>query len=158
MPLKCMCICTFTYIPVYMGIHIFTYLRLQIYTYLHTCIYRYTYTYVYFCVYMHRDSRRVHPCNPPGVWCQDTQIPNFVNARVPYKQVPASPVSLSAVPPATNWKLTRNPSTVWLNGTTKEKKITIPYTSVKPSAATAKSYIYQKLASITVLLHSQFER
>ena len=82
---------------VYVYVHLHTYLCIRVYTYLHTCVYTYTCIYVYFCVYMPRDSHRVCPCNPSGAWCQDTQIPNFVNAQVPYKQVPASPVSTSSV-------------------------------------------------------------
>ena len=82
---------------VYVYVHLHTSLCIRVYTYLHTCVYRYTCIYVYFWVSMHRDSHRVRPCNPPGAWCQDTQIPNSVNAQVPYKQVPASPVSTSSV-------------------------------------------------------------
>ena len=138
---------------VHVYVHLHTYLCIQVYTYLHTCVYRYTYIDVYFCVHMHRYSHRARPCNLPGAWHQDTQIPDFMNTQVPYLKIPASPVSTSSVSlSAYHWLEidTQSFKCVTWKENTKEKKITMPYTSVKLSTFIKNFCIYYCLASFLI--------
>ena len=74
---------------------------------------------------------------------------SLTNRFLPH-QFPPPQFPSPRVPPATDWKLTRNPSSVLLNMTTKEKKITMPYTSVKPSTVIKNFCIYYCLASFLI--------
>ena len=105
------------YVPVYTGIHIFIYISVYICTYIHTAS---ALGILWGLAPGHTRIRTRGRTSPLHKMTVDAQVPYI---KWPYRlPVPPPRVPPPRVPPPTDPKLTRNPSSVWLNGTTKEKK------------------------------------